>query len=80
MIREDIYKYFILESQLYTSLMSWVQNIRINTEYANLPYQIKTIANGNGGVILLTVIYKVGDDHHDKEVSYTVPIDDLARY
>lgn len=80
MIREDVYKYFTLEAQLYENLMRWIRDIRINTEYDNLPYQIKTIANGNGGIILLTVIYKVGNDHHDEEVSYTVPIDDLARY
>ena len=80
MVREDIYKYFTLESQLYNSLMGWIRNVRIGTEYANAPYQIKTISNGNGGVILLKVIYKVGKEHTDKEVSYTVPIDELSRY
>ena len=81
MIREEILSYFSLERELHISLSKYINDIRINTDYDKVPFDIKTIANAGNGVLYVVVEYKMEKQHdYNVEVSYSVNMDDLGRY
>lgn len=81
MIREEILKYFSLERELHQSLINYINDIRINTAYDKVPFNIKIISNDGNGLLYVVVEYKMEDQHnYNVEVSYSIKMDDLGRY
>ena len=75
MDREDIYKYFILQANVYEVLMRWLRNTIKNTEYQSMPYKIVNIALLDGGCVGFTVKFLDNDIEIDE--SYRINIKEL---
>ena len=79
MHKEDIYKYFKLDVELFNTIMNWIRDIRKNTQYNNLPYTIDKIINNGNGIILLKITYYL-ENGKNEVIDYSIPIEDLERY
>ena len=75
MDREDIYKYFILQANVYEVLMRWLRNTIKNTEYQSMPYKIVNIALLDGSCVGFTVKFLDNDIEIDE--SYRINIKEL---
>lgn len=75
MDRENIYKYFILQADLWQMAINWLRKKVENTEYQNTPYKINHIHLIDGGCIDFNVTFLLDDT--EINMSYKINVKDL---
>jgi len=80
MQKEDIYKYFILSSQLHEAVTKWIKDRVRGTFYEGCKFNIDNIANIGGGQLGIRVDFQVPPMNDYVEEIYNVTIEELEEY
>lgn len=72
---EDVYKYFMLQANLWEAVMRWIHNVVKNTEYQNAAYRINKVYLVDGGCISLSITFLI--DGIEVDESYRLSVKEL---
>ena len=72
---EDVYKYFMLQANLWNAAMNWIRKTVKGTEYQSAAYRINKVYLIDGGCIALSITFLI--DGVEVDESYRLSIKEL---
>lgn len=80
MRREDVYRYFTLDSQLHEAVSNWIKKKTLGTFYQDRPFTVNNIANVGGGQLGVNVDFQVPPMNDYVQEIYNIDIEELEKY